>query len=89
MLLVIRKTLMMTAAVRQQPTGTRDPARRMLGVVIGVPLMCGMTATPVSKPDRPRASLGKTSRATATTMIGLPCWVVSAVFQSAPELRDG
>ncbi|MCY1187112.1 hypothetical protein D9M73_280540 [compost metagenome] len=36
----------------------------------------GITATPVSKPDRPRANLGKTSRAMAIIIQGSECEAV-------------
>ena len=64
----------------QQPPGAADPARRAARRSSSAsPRTCGITATPVSKPDRPSASLGKTSSAMPTTISGLPCWVVSAV----------
>ena len=71
-LLVMRNTLMISAAdvsnffvLRIRPSGFRS-------VSPGSPLTSGMTATPVSKPDRPRASRGKTRSATATIIMGLP-----------------
>ena len=82
-LLVIRKTLMISAAV---VSSFLAPWMRPVGrssVSPGSPSMCGITATPVSKPDRPSASLGKTSRASPTMTTGLPCWTVSAWDQSA------
>jgi hypothetical protein len=42
----------------------------------------GMTSTPVSNPDRPRASLGKATSATPITASALECSVVSADHQS-------
>jgi hypothetical protein len=36
------------------------------------PFTSGITATPVSKPDNPRASFGNTSKATATMPPTLP-----------------
>ena len=59
------------------------------GVSSGSPFTSGITATPVSKPESPSASRGKTSRATATIMIGLPCWVKSASRQLPSTLRIG
>ena len=50
------------------------------------PCTCVITATPVSKPDMPSASLGNTSRDSATIISGSPCWVVSAVVQSVTTL---
>jgi hypothetical protein len=38
----------------------------------GSPFTNGITATPVSNPDRPRASLGNKSSATPTISSGLP-----------------
>ena len=42
----------------------------------GSPRTRGITATPVSNPDSPRASFGNSSKATATIITGLPpcCW---------------
>ena len=70
---------MMTAAV---VSSFRAPSIRPAGfssVSPARPRICGITATPVSKPDRPRASLGKTSSAMATTMSGFPWEVVRAL----------
>ena len=72
-LLVIRKTLMITAALVSSRRVPRIRPAGRCSVSSASPSMCGMTATPVSKPDRPSASLGKTSSATATIMNGLPC----------------
>ena len=71
----------MTRRRRQQLAGARDAAG---GIVLGIaraPRICGMTATPVSNPDRPSASLGKTSRAKPTASSGLPCDVEIACHQ--------
>jgi hypothetical protein len=43
---------------------------------------CGMTSTPVSNPDRPRASLGKATSATPITASALECSWVRADHQS-------
>ena len=66
MLLVIRKTLMISAAVvsslrvlRIRPVGLGSACRP------GRPCTSGITATPVSKPDSPSASFGKSSSAIA------------------------
>ncbi len=86
-LVVIRKQLMITAAV---VSSLRAPRIRPVGrssVSSGSPSMCGMTATPVSKPDRPRASLGKTTRATPIIAIGLLCSTLRAFVQSV--ITDG
>ena len=71
-LVVIRKTLMITAAV---VSSRRVPLIRPAGfcsVSVSAPVTSGMTATPVSNPDRPSASLGNTSRATPIMTSGLP-----------------
>jgi hypothetical protein len=75
---VIRKPLMIRAAVvsslrvlRMRPTGRS-------GVSPGPPLTSGITATPVSNPDRPRASFGNTSSATPTISRGLSYWPTSS-----------
>ena len=73
---------MMTAAVvsnrwvpRIRPAGRR-------GSSSGLPLTSGITATPVSNPDRPSASFGNTISATATIITGLGYAVCSAARQS-------
>ncbi len=79
--------LMMTAAVVRS---LRAPAIRPSGrrsVSLGAPTICGITATPVSKPERPSASLGNTSRATPTTASQLGCCVVSRRVQA--EISSG
>ena len=43
----------------------------------------GITETPVSKPDRPSASLGNTSAATATAAQGEECWLSAACHHCA------
>ena len=53
MLVASRKTLMMNAAVANRRRALRMRARRPSH------LMSGITATPVSKPERPSASRGK------------------------------
>ena len=52
-------TLMMSAAV----SSSFFVLRIRPGRPSALPLTSGMTATPVSKPDSPRASLGKSSAA--------------------------
>lgn len=39
---------------------------------MSAPEICGITETPVSKPDMPSANLGKTKRETAISIIGPP-----------------
>jgi hypothetical protein len=77
-LLVTSSTLMMSAAVisslrvfRIRPTGCAS-------VSPGKPSTSGMTATPVSKPESPSASLGKRSIATTIILNGLPCVIVTS-----------
>jgi hypothetical protein len=66
-------TLMMTAAVTSsfrvlatRPRGAPS-VRGLCPRSLAPPSMSGMTVTPVSNPERPRASLGKTRSAPATT----------------------
>ena len=81
-LVMIRKTLMMIAAVvrsrrvlRMRPSGRR-------GSSPGSPVTSGITETPVSKPERPRARRGKRRSAIPTIASGFPCCVISAPRQS-------
>ena len=46
------------------------------------PLTCGITATPVSNPDRPSASFGNTSSAMPIIASGLLCSTDNALDQS-------
>ena len=55
---------MITAAVVSSFFVPRIRPVGFSSVSSGSPSTCGMTATPVSKPERPSASFGKTSRAT-------------------------
>ena len=74
---------MISAAV---VSSRRVPGMRPAGscsVSVGAPRTCGITATPVSNPDRPSASFGNTSSATATIISGSACCAVSALVQSA------
>ena len=57
---------MITAAVVSSFFVPRIRPAGCSSVSPGSPSTCGMTATPVSKPDRPSASLGKTTSATPT-----------------------
>jgi len=70
--LATRKTLIITAA---HVSSFLVPRVRPLGrssVSAFSPRTCGITATPVSNPDSPRASCGKTINETATIIAGLP-----------------
>ena len=52
---------MMSAAVVSSLRALRMRPSGFSAVSVGSPLTSGMTTTPVSKPDSPRASAGKTS----------------------------
>ena len=81
-LVAIRNTLMISAAVVSSFFVPRIRPAGFSSVSSGSPSTCGMTATPVSKPDRPSASLGKTSSATPTMATTFPCSAVRALDQS-------
>ena len=70
-LLVMRKPLMIRAAVISSLRVLRIRPRGRSGLSWGSPRTRGITATPVSNPDRPRAYLGKTTSATATMARGV------------------
>lgn len=72
---------MIAAAVVNRCLAPRMRPIGCSGVSPGPLLMSGITATPVSKPERPSANLGKTSNAMATITSGFPCCCVSAVVQ--------
>ena len=63
---------MVTAAVVSSRRVPRIRPAGLASVSAASPWTCGITATPVSKPDRPSASFGNTSAAAATIMTGLP-----------------
>ena len=78
---------MITAAVVSSRRVPRiRPGRLRPPCPPGRPVTCGITATPVSKPDRPSASFGKDQQRIATMSKGSPCSVVSAVVQSPTAL---
>ena len=81
-LLETRKTLIVSAAAVSSRFAPAIRPRGCSSVSPGAPAICGITATPVSKPDSPSASLGNTRRATATTISGSACEVVRAACQS-------
>ena len=58
---------------QQQLLGVSDAAERPIFGVVGSPLTSGITATPVSNPERPSASFGNTIIAAASIISGLPC----------------
>ena len=70
-------TLMISGGGGEQLAGVADPAGRASRTCPSAsPLTCGITATPVSKPDMPSASFGKTSSATPTIASGEECSAV-------------
>ena len=80
------------AADQQHAHDERRRAQQLLGVADAArpdaprcrpasPLTSGITATPVSKPERPSASFGKSSSANASIISGLPCCATSAACQ--------
>ena len=82
-LLPTRKKLMITAAVRSSFWALRMRPRGRSGSSWGSPRSSGITATPVSKPESPSASLGNSSTATASMRHGLPWVTNSACFHCA------
>ncbi|MCY1236597.1 hypothetical protein D9M72_492600 [compost metagenome] len=78
----MRNPLMIRAAVVRSLCAPRIRPSGFASVSSGLPWIWGMTATPVSKPDRPRASLGKTSSAMPIITSGLPCCWLRAAHQS-------
>ena len=79
---VMRNPLMISAALVSSRRVPRMRPAGLLGVSEGSPCTKGITATPVSKPDRPRASFGKTIRAIPIITKMFPCCWVSAAHQS-------
>ena len=73
---------MIRAAVVRSLCAPRIRPAGFASVSSGLPWICGMTATPVSKPESPRASLGKTSRAMPIITRGFPCCWLRAAHQS-------
>ena len=64
---------MMSAAVRSSFLVLRMRPCGAPSVSPGSPFTSGMTATPVSKPDRPERELGKEQSATTSIIHGLTC----------------
>ena len=58
--------------------------RGLASVSLGSPVTSGITATPVSNPDSPSASFGKSRNAIATTITGLPPCCVSSACRQLP-----
>ena len=80
---VMRNVLMMTAAtVSSRLVPRMRPSGRGLVSSEASPRTCGITATPVSKPDRPSASFGNTISAMPIITRGLLCCAVRPLHQS-------
>jgi hypothetical protein len=77
-LLVTSRTLMIIAAAISSFFVLRIRPPRCLCVSPGSPSMSGITATPVSKPERPSARRGKRSIATRIIDAGFPYSAVAA-----------
>lgn len=73
---------MITAAVVSSLRVSRIRPVGFSYVSVGSPSTCGITATPVSKPDMPSASFGKTRSATPIIASGEECSAVIASVQS-------
>ena len=73
MLLAISSTLMMSAATSSSFFVLRIRPSGRSSVSPGSPFTSGITATPVSKPERPSASFGNTIIAAASIITGLSC----------------
>lgn len=67
--------LMVSAAVSSSFLAPAMRSSGLASVSPGVCRICGITATPVSKPERPKASFGNTINAMAVIIHGL-VWVV-------------
>ena len=79
-LVATRKTLIVTAAVVSSRRVPRMRRSGRPGASDASPWICGMTATPVSNPERPSASFGKTSSASPTATSGLPPVAACSAF---------
>ncbi len=73
---------MISAAVTRSFFVFRIRPRGFWAVSSGPPRTRGITATPVSNPESPRASFGNRSIETPSIRSGLPCSANSAVRQS-------
>ena len=71
--LPISSTLMISAAVFSSFLAFRIRDCRISGAVSPSPRINGITATPVSKPERPSASFGNSSSANASIITGFDC----------------
>ena len=72
---------MITAAAASSLLVLRIRPTGLASLSPGSPSTCVVTATPVSKPESPSASLGKTRNASATMARGLPFSRVSVSVQ--------
>ena len=73
---------MMSAAVRSSFRVFAIRDRRMPSSSLPSPLMSGITATPVSNPDSPSASFGKSTSARTIIMRGWDCCANRCAVQS-------
>ena len=71
-LLAINSTLMISAAAKSSLFVLRMRPRGFASVSFASPLTSGITATPVSNPESPSASFGKTNKPTSMIMVQLP-----------------
>lgn len=78
-----RKPDMVTAAVVSSRWVPRIRPAGRSRVSCTPPLICGITATPVSNPDSPSASLGNTISASATAITGSP-WAAERLSHQFP-----
>ena len=81
--LAMSSTLMIRAAVESSFLVFRIRPAGLSSVSSASPRTSGMTATPVSKPESPRASFGKRITAIAAIIAGLPCCSKSDARQFA------
>ena len=72
---------MISAAASSSRRAPRIRPAGLASVSPGSPWTRGITATPVSKPERPSASLGNSSSETPAIVAQLPCWTKSASRQ--------
>ena len=77
---------MMSAAVRSSFFVLRIRPSGASSVSVGSPSTSGMTATPVSNPDRPSASFGNRMIAIAPIISGSPCCSKSDAFHDRDVL---
>ena len=88
MLLPMRSTLMISAAVRSSFLRVADAPVRAHRIVAGSPFTSGITATPVSKPEKPERQLGKQTSG-ATSIITRSCRAPATARRASCEKRSG